>query len=65
MRRLRAERDMTQEELAELADLNVSYVGFIERGENVPTLTIVLNLAEAFRVEVGELLRDVAVKRGR
>ncbi len=56
---------MTQEELAELADLNVSYVGFIERGENVPTLTIVLNLAEAFRVEVGELLRDVAVKRGR
>ncbi len=65
VRQLRADRGITQEELAELADLNVSYVGFIERGENVPTLTIVLNLAEAFRVEVGELLHDVAVKRRR
>ena len=65
VRRLRAERGITQEDLAELADLNVSYIGFIERGENVPTLTIVLNLAEALGIEVGELLRDVATKRHR
>jgi transcriptional regulator with XRE-family HTH domain len=65
LRHLRAERGITQEQLAELADLNVSYIGFIERGENVPTLTIVLNLAEAFDIEVGDLLRDVARRRRR
>jgi len=37
----------------ELTELDVSYFGFIERGENVPTLTIGLNIAEAFSVDVG------------
>ena len=63
MRRLRAERRLTQEQLAELADVNVSYIGFIERGENVPTLTVVLDLAQALHVEVAELLRDLVRQR--
>jgi transcriptional regulator with XRE-family HTH domain len=37
--------------LTELADLNVSYIGFIERGKNLPTLSIVLDLADALGVE--------------
>jgi transcriptional regulator with XRE-family HTH domain len=63
VRRLRTERGLTQERLAELADLNVSYIGFIERGENVPTLSIVLDLADALGVEPAELIRDVARQR--
>jgi transcriptional regulator with XRE-family HTH domain len=59
------ERGLTQEDLAEHAELNVSYVGFIERGENVPTLTIVLNIADALSIDVGELLRDVRKSRRR
>jgi hypothetical protein len=47
----------------ELADLNVSYIGFLERGENVPTLTIVLNLARALEVHAADLVREVARKR--
>ena len=54
---------MTQEALAERTDLSVSYIGFIERGENVPTLTIVLNLAEALDVEAADLVREVSRKR--
>jgi DNA-binding XRE family transcriptional regulator len=63
VRRLRAEGGLTQERLAELADLNVSHIGFIERGENVPTLSIVLDLADALGVEPAELIRDVARQR--
>jgi transcriptional regulator with XRE-family HTH domain len=63
VRRLRTKRSLTQEKLAELADLNVSYIGFLERGENVPTLTIVLNLARALDVHAADLVREVARKR--
>jgi DNA-binding XRE family transcriptional regulator len=58
-----AERRSYQGKLAELADLNVSYIGFLERGENVPTLTIVLNLAHAMDVRASDLIREVARKR--
>lgn len=63
VRRLRKKRGLTQEKLAELADLNVSYIGFLERGENVPTLTIVLNLAQALDMNAADLVREVARKR--
>jgi transcriptional regulator with XRE-family HTH domain len=63
VRRLRTKRGLTQEKLAELADLNVSYIGFLERGENVPTLTIVLNLARALDVHATDLVREVERKR--
>lgn len=63
VRRLRTKRGLTQEKLAELAELNVSYIGFLERGENVPTLTIVLNLARALDVHAADLVREVARKR--
>lgn len=63
IRQLRTERGLTQEALAERAELNVSYIGFIERGENVPTLTIVLNLADALEVDVADLVAEVSRKR--
>ena len=59
IRRLREERGWTQETLAERAEMNVSYLGFIERGDNVPTLTIILQLAAALKVDAAELLREV------
>jgi len=57
VRRLREERGLTQEELAERAGMSATYVGFVERGDNVPTLTILLQLAEAFDISPSELLR--------
>ena len=49
---------MTQEELAERSGISATYVGFIERGDSVPTLTIILQLAEALEVKAVDLLRD-------
>jgi len=63
IRKLRKERGFTQELLAERTELSVSYIGFIERGENVPTLTIVLNLAEALDVDAADLVREVGRRR--
>ena len=58
VRRLRKERDLSQEALAERASLAADYVGFIERGENVPTLTVILKIARALKVSASELLRE-------
>jgi XRE family transcriptional regulator, regulator of sulfur utilization len=45
--RMRKERGLSQESLAEKANLTSDYVGYVERGENVPTLIVVLKLAIA------------------
>lgn len=58
MRRLREGRGLTQEELAERAAVSATYIGFVERGDNVPTLTIIIQIASALGVRPSELLRD-------
>ncbi len=58
LRRLRNERGLSQERLAEAANLTADYVGFVERGENVPTLTVLLKLAKALSVDASELLSE-------
>ena len=58
VRRLRERRGLTQEELAERAEVSATYVGFVERGDNVPTLTVILQIASALRISASELLRD-------
>ena len=47
LRRLRRERDLSQEELGLRADLDRNYVGGIERGERNPTLVNICRLAGA------------------
>jgi transcriptional regulator with XRE-family HTH domain len=63
VRELRETRRWTQEELAERANMNASYLGFVERGDNVPTLTIIIQIAEGLRVGPEELLREVMKRR--
>jgi XRE family transcriptional regulator, regulator of sulfur utilization len=58
VRTLREERGLTQDQLAERAEVSTTYVGFIERGDNVPTLTIILQIASALKVRTSDLLRD-------
>ena len=47
VRRMRATRGLSQEQLAERSDLNRSYVGEIERGQVVPTLLTIQKLSGA------------------
>lgn len=58
LRRLRNDRGLSQEALAERADLAADYLGFIERGDNVPTLIVVLKLARALEIDASELVAE-------
>jgi transcriptional regulator with XRE-family HTH domain len=59
VRRLREHRGLTQEALAERSGITPTYVGFVERGDSVPTLTVILQLAAALKIRPGELLDDL------
>lgn len=58
LRELRLARNWTQEQLAEAAGITSTYTSDLERGEKVPSLTIVLRLARALDIAVSELLQD-------
>jgi transcriptional regulator with XRE-family HTH domain len=58
IRRFREARGLTQAQLAEGASLSPTYLGIIERGENVPTLSVVLQIAAALELHPMELFRD-------
>lgn len=56
LRRLRQDRGLTQEELADLAGVNRNYVGMIEREENAASVDVLEGLAKALKVRAAELL---------
>lgn len=58
LRRLRAERGISQEELAELAGLHRTYVGSIERSERNVSIDNIAKLAGAFGIAPSELLEE-------
>ena len=57
VRRVRLERGMTIEELADAVELVYTYVGQIERGSRNPTLDVVERMAATLQVEPLALLK--------
>ena len=55
LKELRAARDMSQEQLAERAGVNVTYLSSVERAKENPTLDMLEKLADALEVELVEL----------
>jgi len=52
----RIKRNLSQEQLAETADLNRNTIGNIERGLASPTVDTLEKLAEAFNMDILDLL---------
>ena len=59
IRRFRIEAGLTQESLAEKADLHPVYIGKIERGEQWISLHALLRVAQAMGIRAKELLTDL------
>lgn len=57
LRRLRHEKKLTQEELAELAGLSLRYVGAVERGDASASVTVLGLIADALGIEPCELVK--------
>lgn len=64
VRRLRQISELTQEQLAFEASIDLTYVGGIERGRRNPSLLVMVRIAEALKVDPQALLeRGVKANR--
>lgn len=59
VQRLRAERELTREQLAERSGLLLSYIAKLERGERQPGVLVIAKLAHGLGVDPGELFAGV------
>lgn len=55
LKRARRELGITQEELAERANLSRAYIGYIEQGKNLPALQTLEKIAKALKIRLSDL----------
>ena len=58
IRERRIEKGLSQEQLADKANISRTHVGALERGEKAPSLETIINIAEALSVDINELLPE-------
>ncbi|MBD2122406.1 helix-turn-helix transcriptional regulator [Trichocoleus sp. FACHB-262] len=61
IRRRRRGLDISQEKLAELAELHRTYISEIERGEVNPSLETIDRLAKALDTSIAQLFADYSI----
>lgn len=59
MRRIRLEKKLTQEKVAEAAGLHTNYISSVERGERNISICNIERIAVALDVGMGELVADL------
>ena len=57
IKKMRGERSLSQEELAELAGVHRTYVGMIERGEKNVTVLSAQKVSAALGISISELFK--------
>lgn len=58
LKHLRQEKGMSQEELADRAEINRNYVGMVERSENAATVDMLEKLADALGAKPIDFFRE-------
>jgi len=58
MRRLRKEKSLSQNELAWEADIDRTYIGYLENMKRNVSIVILCKVAHALDIDVEELLKD-------
>jgi len=59
IKKRREEAELSKKRLAELAGLDPTYIGLLERGRRNPSLVTMARLAGALRVHLDELTADL------
>ena len=63
VRQLRAERNLTQPQLAQLVGIEQSYLSKLENDKSVPSADIFQSILKAFSIDVGTFLEAVDEKQ--
>lgn len=58
VRTLRTRKDISQEVLANLANIERSHMGKIERGEHIPSLVIIMRIADVLGCDASSLIAE-------
>lgn len=53
----RMRQKISQEKLAELVECSLSYIGFVERGEKGVSLYNFMKIADALKIDIGQILK--------
>lgn len=61
LKKLRIEKQMSQEELANKIGIHRTYIGSIERGEKVVSLITIEKISKALEISVSKLLEGIDV----
>ena len=56
LRKVREEKHLSQEDVASVAKISVTYYAGIERGEENPTITVIESLCKALKVKTSKIL---------
>lgn len=59
LKSLRIEKGFTQEKLAELSNLDVSFISMLENGKRQPTLSTIFTISKALEVEASLIIVQV------
>ena len=59
LRQVRTEKGLTQEKVAELANVDRTYIYRLETGKRSPSLSIIFRIAKALKISPGTLLDRV------
>jgi transcriptional regulator with XRE-family HTH domain len=59
LRKIRQSNSLTQEKLADLAELDTTYISGLERGVRNPSLLSIIKIARACSVAPKELLNNI------
>ena len=59
LRRVRIEKDITQEELAEYSKLSRTFIGDLENNKKAPSLRTIFQLARGLGISAAEFVREI------
>ena len=62
LRELRVSKQLSQEKLAELADLDRTYISLLERGQRQPTIRTLFQIAKALNIKPSKIIETVEEK---